>query len=81
MKKRIYKIPVPQEKQTANTGSKNFRISKELFRGEKIFNEQKIKDKIKRDFCKNNNIKFLEVSYNDNIRKKIYNILLNEDIV
>lgn len=53
----------------------------DFFGGEKIFNEQKIKDKIKKDFCKNNNIKFLEVSYNDNIRKKIYNILLNEDIV
>lgn len=40
-----------------------------IFGGEEAFNKQIIKDQIKRDYCTDNNIKLLEISYKDNIEK------------
>jgi hypothetical protein len=47
----------------------------EFFGGEKGFEIQKIKDKIKKDYCKKNNIRLIEIPYweYDNIE-----IILNE---
>lgn len=45
----------------------------ELFGGEKQFQIQQTNDKTKREYCKNNNIKLIEISYKD--YKKIEDIL------
>lgn len=39
--------------------------------GEESFNKTKINDKIKKDFCKKNNIKLFIVKYSDNINDKL----------
>ena len=41
------------------------------FGGENEFEKVKIKDKIKTDYCKNNNIELFRISYNDNIIKSL----------
>lgn len=33
------------------------------------------RDTIKNNFCKQNNIKLVRISYNENISKKVYNII------
>jgi len=43
--------------------------------GDKSFNDVKIRDDIKNEFCKNNNIKLLRISYLDNIEEKIKEII------
>jgi len=43
--------------------------------GDKSFNDVKIRDNIKNEFCKNNNIKLLRISYLDNIEEKIKDII------
>jgi hypothetical protein len=48
-----------------------------IFGGEKVFNLQKIKDQIKNDYCKKNNIILIRIKYDENIDEKI-NELLNE---
>ena len=45
--------------------------------GKKALELQIIKDNIKNDFCKNNNIKLYRIKYNDNIVIKIENIIKN----
>jgi very-short-patch-repair endonuclease len=40
----------------------------EFFGGIKSFEQNQIKDKIKTDYCKNNNIKLLRISYQENIQ-------------
>ena len=39
--------------------------------GDKGLTERKIRDKIKTDFCKNNNIKLIRIRYNENILDKL----------
>jgi len=41
-----------------------------------LFNIRKIRDKIKKEFCKKNNIKFHIITYKNNIEKKLNEILL-----
>ena len=45
----------------------------EVFGGEEVFTKTKKHDKIKKDFCKNNNYKLLEIPFYK--KKKIYDIL------
>lgn len=45
------------------------------FFGEESFNKTKINDKIKYDYCKNNNINLEYINYNENIEEKIVEIL------
>ena len=49
----------------------------DYFGGEKELEKNKIRDKIKNNYCKNNNIKLLRIKYNDNdnIIDKIKNII------
>lgn len=47
----------------------------EIFGGDKAFEEQKKRDKLKREYCKKNNIKLIEIAYNDNIKVSMDNIL------
>jgi len=49
--------------------------SNNYFGGEKLFNQQKIRDKIKNEFCDVNNIKLIRISYKDNIEKKLIKII------
>lgn len=51
-------------------------MSVEIFGGEEQFKAQQRNDNIKRNYCKNNNIKLLEISYKD--FKKINQILTNQ---
>lgn len=47
---------------------------------EEYFENLKRRDKIKKDFCKNNNIKLLEISYKDDVKQGLINALnLNVD--
>jgi len=39
--------------------------------GKKHFEKQKIRDQIKKEYCKNNNIELLEIRYNENIEEKL----------
>ncbi len=48
-----------------------------IFGGEKEFNKQIIKDNIKNQYCKTNNINLYRIKYNDNIEEKI-NCILND---
>ena len=43
----------------------------EIFGGEKAYNLQLKKDIVKREYCKNNNIKMLEIMYSDNIEDRL----------
>lgn len=45
-------------------------------KGKKAFEENQIRDEIKRKYCKNNNIKLLEIKYNQ--KKGMYDILRKE---
>ncbi len=42
-----------------------------FFGGEKALKLQKIKDKIKTDYCLNNNIQLIRIKYNENIEEKL----------
>jgi hypothetical protein len=48
----------------------------EYWGGKKEFEKIKIRDNIKNEYCKNNNIKLLRISYNENILTKLKNKLL-----
>ena len=48
----------------------------ECFGGIKSFKEQKIKDKIKNNFCISNNIKLIRIRYDENILEKLTNSLI-----
>ena len=50
-----------------------------LFGGEKEFEKTKIKDKIKTDYCINNNIELIRISYLENIEEKLS--LINKLVV
>lgn len=52
----------------------------EIFGGEKAFKKQKEHDEIKKKYCKDNNIKYIEISYKDykNINKILSSLLLRE---
>lgn len=45
------------------------------FGGEEQFKIQKLRDKIKEDYCKNNSIQLIVIKYNDNIEDKLKEIL------
>ena len=49
--------------------------SLKFFGGDKRLKEQNIKDRIKNDYCLNNNIKLIRISYKDDIFLKLYNEL------
>lgn len=51
-------------------GIQHFKPIKQ-FGGEKEFEKVKIKDKIKSEYCENNSIHLLRISYEDNIQKKL----------
>jgi len=55
-------------------GEQHFMI-KEIWGGEDEFKNIQIRDQIKNEFCKNNNIKLLRIKYNENIHKKLTNFL------
>ena len=44
----------------------------DFFGGEKQLAKQKENDKLKKDFCKTNNLNLLTISYKDNIKEKLY---------
>jgi len=46
----------------------------EFFGGLKTFKKLKINDKIKTDYCKNNDIKLIRIRYNENIKDKLSKI-------
>ena len=52
-------------------GEQHFKQSR---RGEKLEDRQ-MKDQIKRDYCKNNNITEIEINYFDNLNEQLYNLL------
>lgn len=52
-----------------------------FFGGDKALADTKKRDKIKRMFCFENNIKLFTISYNESIEEKLKYILSNEDIV
>lgn len=45
------------------------------FGGSENFKEQKERDKIKKEYCKKNDIKLIEIAYNDNLDAEMDNIL------
>jgi very-short-patch-repair endonuclease len=49
------------------------------FGGEKNFKLMKIRDRIKNDYCKKNNIKLIRIKYNENIDEKLF-FLKNNNI-
>jgi very-short-patch-repair endonuclease len=56
-------------------GIQHFEIV-EFFGGEKSFNERLINDNIKNDFCEENNISLLRISYKDNINEILEKIII-----
>lgn len=52
-------------------------ICNKYFGGEKALKKTQIRDKIKNDYCKNNNITLYRICYNENIEDKM-NIMLRE---
>lgn len=55
-------------------GQQHF-YSVDYFGGEDAFIKRQRHDKIKNDYCKNNNISLLRISYKDNIEEQLYNFL------
>ena len=51
-------------------GEQHFK-SVEYFGGEKTFEENKIRDNIKNEYCKNNNIHLIRISYKEKIEEKL----------
>lgn len=52
-------------------------VPKEYFGGQIAFEKQQNRDQLLRDYCKENNIKLIEISYKENINKvlnKIFNL-------
>lgn len=47
----------------------------EFYGGQKSFLKQQQRDNLKRDFCKKNKIKLYEISYKDNIQKRMEEII------
>ena len=56
-------------------GIQHFKIN-EYYGGEKAFKEQKIKDSIKNEYCKNNNIELIRIRYNEKVNKKLEKIIM-----
>ena len=54
-------------------GKHHFEIIK-YWGGEKYFNEIKIKDFIKTEYCKNNNIYLIRISYKENVKTVLYKL-------
>lgn len=58
-------------------GQQHYYLDKFLFRykdeetAKQAFKKQTLRDQIKRDFCKNNNIKLLEIRFDENIEEKL----------
>lgn len=52
--------------------------SENWYGGEKDFELRQIRDNIKREFCKNNNIDLLEIKYNESISNKLNKYILNK---
>lgn len=50
-------------------------MSIDFFGGEDAFAQQQIRDNIKREFCKINNITFIEINFCDDIFKKLENLI------
>ena len=49
--------------------------SNSFFGGDERLKKQKIKDEIKNNFCKENNIKLIRIKYNENINDKLLSII------
>ena len=47
----------------------------EYFGGENSFKIQQLHDEIKKDYCENNNIRFLSIPYYSNIKEELNNFL------
>ena len=64
-------------------GEQHFK-SVDYFGGEKVFEENKIRDKIKNEYCNNNNIRLIRISYDekitDKLNYKLANFLNNSDL-
>lgn len=54
-------------------GTQHYKMS--TYFGQKSFEQTQINDKIKKEFCENNNIKLLIIKYNDNISNHLNNSL------
>ena len=52
-------------------------IVNEFFGGEKAFKETQIRDNIKNEHCKNNNIRLLRIRYDENIEEKLNELFQN----
>ena len=58
-------------------GQQHYYLDKFLFRykdeetAKQAFEKQTLRDQIKRDFCKNNDIKLLEIRFDENIEEKL----------
>jgi len=59
-------------------GKQHYAICKH-FGGEKAFNELKNRDEIKNNYCKNNNIKLIRISYKDSIINRLNEELWNKE--
>ena len=57
-------------------GEQHF-IIKDHFGGAKRLIESKIRDKIKTEYCKNNNIQLIRIRYDENIEERLNNELFN----
>jgi len=51
--------------------------SVEHFGGIKAFHKQQLRDKIKTEFCKNNNINLIRIKYDENIQTILYNVIFS----
>jgi hypothetical protein len=51
-------------------GEEHFRYV-EIWGGEEEFENIKIRDQIKNEYCKNNNIRLIRIKYNDSIDNKL----------
>ena len=52
--------------------------AKSKAKGLELFEKQQYHDQIKRDYCKANNIQFIEIKYNENIEEKLKLLLLKK---
>lgn len=81
--KNIKKLPFDFYLPNHNTciefdGEQHYKIN-EFFGGEKSFKELQLRDKIKDEYCLNNNIHLLRIKYNENIEEKLNEFLISHN--